>query len=102
MRAEPGDPLAEPVARTDVVEPLPVAFPNNSSSISGSTFVETPRYTGAVYRASGWLHAGTTQGAGATTDKNSEEGRLVPAPPKRPGTPPRLLESAGSDKLVTG
>ena len=28
------------------------------------TFVETPRYTGAVYRASGWLHVGTTQGRG--------------------------------------
>ncbi|MCY4384513.1 MAG: DUF4338 domain-containing protein [Nitrospinae bacterium] len=25
------------------------------------TFVETPRYTGAVYRASGWIHVGTTQ-----------------------------------------
>ena len=28
------------------------------------TFVETPRYTGAVYRASGWTHVGTTQGRG--------------------------------------
>ena len=28
------------------------------------TFVETPRYTGAVYRASGWIHVGTTQGRG--------------------------------------
>ena len=28
------------------------------------TFVETPRYTGAVYKASGWLHVGTTQGRG--------------------------------------
>ena len=28
------------------------------------TFVETPRYTGAVYRASGWIHFGTTQGRG--------------------------------------
>lgn len=28
------------------------------------TFVETPRYTGAVFRASGWIHVGTTQGRG--------------------------------------
>ena len=28
------------------------------------TFVETPRYTGAVDRASGWTHVGTTQGRG--------------------------------------
>ncbi len=26
------------------------------------TFVETPRHTGAVYRASGWIPVGTTQG----------------------------------------
>lgn len=24
-------------------------------------FVESPRYTGAVFRASGWIHVGTTQ-----------------------------------------
>jgi len=28
------------------------------------TFGETPRYTGAVYRASGWVHVGTTRGRG--------------------------------------
>ena len=28
------------------------------------TFVEIPRYTGAVYRASGWTRVGTTQGRG--------------------------------------
>ena len=28
------------------------------------TFVETPRYTGAVYRASGWIRVGTTRGRG--------------------------------------
>ena len=28
------------------------------------TFVETPRHTGAVYRASGWTFVGTTQGRG--------------------------------------
>ena len=28
------------------------------------TFVETPRYTGAVYRVSGWIRIGATQGRG--------------------------------------
>ena len=28
------------------------------------TFVQTPRYTGAVYRASGWIRVGATQGRG--------------------------------------
>ena len=28
------------------------------------TFVETPRFTGALYKASGWTHVGTTQGRG--------------------------------------
>ncbi len=28
------------------------------------TFVEIPTYTGTVYRASGWIHAGTTEGRG--------------------------------------
>ena len=28
------------------------------------TFVETPRFTGALYKASGWIHVGITQGRG--------------------------------------
>ena len=36
----------------------------NTTPVLIETFVETPRYTGAVYRASGWLHVGTTQGRG--------------------------------------
>ena len=36
----------------------------NTSPVLIETFVETPRYTGAVYRASGWIHVGTTQGRG--------------------------------------
>ena len=35
------------------------------------TFVETPRYTGAVYRASGWTRVGTTQGRGRY-DRNTK------------------------------
>ena len=34
------------------------------------TFVETPRHTGAVYRASGWIHVGTTQGRGRYDTQN--------------------------------
>ena len=34
----------------------------NTAPVLIETFVETPRYTGAVYRASGWIHVGTTQG----------------------------------------
>ena len=34
------------------------------------TFVETSRYTGAVYRASGWIRVGTTQGRGRYDTRN--------------------------------
>ena len=34
------------------------------------TFVETPRHTGAVYRASGWIPVGTTQGRGRYDTQN--------------------------------
>ena len=36
----------------------------NTAPVLIETFVETPRYTGAVYKASGWLRVGTTQGRG--------------------------------------
>ncbi len=36
----------------------------NVTPVLIETFVETPRYTGAVYRASGRTHVGTTQGRG--------------------------------------
>ena len=36
----------------------------NITPVLIETFVETPRYTGAVYKASGWTHVGTTQGRG--------------------------------------
>ena len=44
--------------------PLDWAERYNTTPVLIETFVETPRYTGAVYRASGWLHVGTTQGRG--------------------------------------
>ena len=38
------------------------------------TFVETPRFTGALYKASGWTRVGLTQGrAGATTATSSHK-----------------------------
>ena len=36
----------------------------NTTPVLIETFVETPRYTCAVYRASGWTRVGTTQGRG--------------------------------------
>ena len=36
----------------------------NTTPVLIETFVETPRYTGAVYRASGWIQVGTTRGRG--------------------------------------
>ena len=36
----------------------------NTTPVLIETFVERPRYTGAVYRASGCIHVGTTQGRG--------------------------------------
>ena len=36
----------------------------NTTPVLIETFVETPRYTAAVYRASGWTRVGTTQGRG--------------------------------------
>ena len=36
----------------------------NVTPVLIETFVETPRFTGGLYRASGWTHIGTTQGRG--------------------------------------
>ena len=36
----------------------------NITPVLIETFVQTPRFTGAVYKASGWIHVGTTQGRG--------------------------------------
>ena len=47
----------------------------NTTPVIIETFVETPRYTGAVYRASGWIHVGPPRGAAATTGNGSSESR---------------------------
>ena len=39
------------------------------------TFVQTPRFTGGVYRASGWIHVGQTQGEGDMTGKTGMTNR---------------------------
>ena len=36
----------------------------NTTPVLIETFVETPRFTGTVYKASGWIHVETTQGRG--------------------------------------
>ena len=36
----------------------------NLTPVLIETFVEIPRFTGTTYRASGWIHVGTTQGRG--------------------------------------
>ena len=36
----------------------------NAKPVFIETLVKTPRYTGAIYRALGWTHVGTTQGRG--------------------------------------
>ena len=46
----------------------------NTTPVLIETFVETPRYTGAVYRASGWTRVGTTQGRGRSDrDRQSDK-----------------------------
>ena len=42
----------------------------NTTPVLIETFVETPRYTGVVYRASGWISVGTTQGRGRYDTRN--------------------------------
>ena len=37
---------------------------HNTTPILIETFVEAPRHTGAVYKAAGWIHVGTTLGRG--------------------------------------
>ncbi len=42
----------------------------NTTPVLIETFVETPRHTGAVCRASGWNHVGTAQGRGRYDTNN--------------------------------
>ncbi len=40
----------------------PALRPGHTTPLLIETFVETPRYAGAVYRASGWTRVGTSTG----------------------------------------
>ena len=42
----------------------------NMTPVLIETFVQTPRFTGGVYRASGWIHVGQTQGRGRYDREN--------------------------------
>ena len=71
----------------------------NTKPVLIETFVETPRYTGAVYRASGWVHVGTTRGRGRYDwqrqfDKPRKRNYILgytnaPIPARRGGIPRR-------------
>ena len=67
----------------------------NTAPVLIETFVETPRYTGAVYKASGWLRVGTTQGRGRyDRDKLYDKPKKdiwLRAAPKRLETNPQSL-----------
>ena len=56
----------------------------NTTPVLIETFVETPRHTGAVYNASGWIRVGTTQGRGRydrhTNTRPAEKGHLASHP----------------------
>ena len=56
------------------------------------TFVETPRYTGAVYRASGWIHVRATQGRGCY------RGPSVRAPERAMSVSPRTKRRRRPDR----
>lgn len=43
---------------------MALARPRSGITAPGEAPVETPRITGAVYRASGWVQVGTIQGRG--------------------------------------
>ena len=59
----------------------------NTTPVLIETFVETPRHTGAVYNASGWIRVGTTQGRGRIRPPHetrpAEKGHLASHPQKR-------------------
>ena len=68
----------------------------NTTPVLIETFVETPRYTGAVYRASGWTRVGTTQ---YDRDRQSDKPCLAPAPATGLETHPQSLKSAGANVI---
>ena len=108
--AYPQRPVAVPVPTDHILAivrrrlPLDWAERYNTTPVLIETFVETPRYTGAVYRASGWLHVGTTKGRGRyDRDKlydKPKKGRLAPAPARcrRAPLPPARSTAPCADR----
>ncbi len=70
----------------------------NITPVLIETFVETPRYTGTVHKASGWTRVGATQGARAIRPayqtSPAEKGHLAPIPPKRLAAHPQSVETS--------
>ena len=65
----------------------------NNTPVFTETFVKTPRHTGAVYKASGWIHVRATKGARPIRPKQAVrqalEGHLAPALANRLEANPR-------------
>ena len=73
---------AQPLCPVEGVLPEDWTERYNTAPVLIETFVETPRYTGAVYKASGWLRVGTTQGRGRyDRDKLYDKPKKVSHPP---------------------
>ena len=51
----------------------------NIAPVLMETFVETPRFSGITYKASGWIHVGDTQGRGRYDTKRDSENRSRPS-----------------------
>ncbi len=79
----------------------------NSTPVLIETFVETPRFNGGLYRASGWIRVGTTRGRGRydTAKQRAHQVLALPArqalethpqPPSSTASPPRMSGSARS------
>ena len=74
----------------------------NKTPVLIETFVETPRHTGAVYNASGWIRVGTTQGRDDTTatrNAPSRKGTSGFAPSEKTGSEPSTGESTSTGGL---
>ena len=67
----------------------------NTTPVPIETFVETPRYTGAVYRASGWIHGSMSEPPGtralrsAKAVRQASKGHLAPTAQERLETNPQ-------------
>ena len=56
--------IPHPRARPPPPAPCDWTRRYNTTPVLVETFVEVPRFTGGLYRASGWIRVGTTKGRG--------------------------------------